>query len=126
EEATVSDFSTRQLEARSEEDSVVAEVPLVVLRRAIGRAGGTEPIARIERALRRAATLDLLRTASFTRALGDADVELLLDSARHVHVARGDSLYREGDTADAAYLVADGLLQAQTDDSGKPRVEAYL
>ena len=126
EEATVSDFSTRQLEARSEEESVVAEVPLVVLRRAIGRAGGTEPIARIERALRRAATLDLLRTASFTRALSEADLEVLLDAARHVHVARGDSLYREGDAADAAYLVADGLLQAQTDDGGKPRVEAYL
>jgi Fe-S-cluster-containing dehydrogenase component/CRP-like cAMP-binding protein len=126
EEATVSDFSTRQLEARCEEASVVAEVPLVVLRRAIGRGGGTESIARIERALRRAATLDLLRTASFTRSLSDADLELLLDAARHVHVARGDSLYREGDTADAAYLVADGLLQAQTDDHGKPRVEAYL
>ena len=84
EEATVADFGTRQLEARAEEDAVVAEVPLVVLRRALGRAGGAEPIARIERALRRAATLDLLRTASFTRRLADADLELLLDAAQHV------------------------------------------
>ena len=126
EEATVSDFSTRQLEARCEEDSVVAEVPLVVLRRAIGRGGGTESIARIERALKRAATLDLLRTASFTRALSDADIALLLDAARHVQVPRGEKLYGEGDLADAAYLVADGLLQAQTDDGGRPRIEAYL
>ncbi|MFO0736181.1 MAG: cyclic nucleotide-binding domain-containing protein [Labilithrix sp.] len=126
EEATVSDFSTRQLEARCEEECVVAEVPLIVLRRAIGRGGSTESMQRIERALRRAATLDLLRTASFTRSLGDADLELLLDAAKHVHVARGETLYREGDLADAAYLVADGLLQAQTDDGGKPRVEAYL
>lgn len=126
EEATVSEWSTRQLEARCEEESVVAEVPLVVLRRAIGRAGATEAMARIERALRRAATLDLLRTASFTRSLSDADLEVLLDAARHVHVARGDTLYREGDVADAAYLVADGLLQAQTDDGGRPRIEAYL
>lgn len=126
EEATVADFGTRQLEARAEEDAVVAEVPLVVLRRAIGRAGGTEPIARIERALRRAATLDLLRTASFTRTLGDGDLDLLLDAAQHVQVARGEALYRAGAVAEAAYLVADGLLQAQTDDDGKPRIEAYL
>jgi Fe-S-cluster-containing dehydrogenase component len=126
EEAIVAALSTRQLEARAETDAVVAEVPLVVLKRAIGRAGGAELMAKIERALRRAATLDLLRTSSFTRALSDADLELLLDAARHVHVARGEHVYREGDAATDAFLVADGLLQAQSDDDGKPRVEAYL
>ncbi|MBX3230967.1 MAG: cyclic nucleotide-binding domain-containing protein [Labilithrix sp.] len=125
EEATVAAFSTRQLEARCEEEAVVAEVPLVVLRRAVGRGGGAG-LERVERQLRRAATLDLLRTTSFTRALADADIEVLLDAAQHRHVPRGEHVYGEGDPPDAAYLVADGLLQAQTGDEGRPRVEAYL
>ncbi|HEY8075590.1 MAG TPA: cyclic nucleotide-binding domain-containing protein, partial [Labilithrix sp.] len=126
EEATVAQFATRQLDARCDEAGSIAEIPLVVLRRALGRAGAEEHTHRLERALRRAATLDLLRTTAFTSALPDRDVEILLDAARHVHVARGEHLFRAGDAADAAYLVADGLLQAQTDDDGKPRVEAYL
>ncbi|MDB4939178.1 MAG: Formate dehydrogenase beta subunit [Labilithrix sp.] len=126
EEATVVAFGVRQMEARCEEPSVVAEVPLTVLRRAIGRSGGGELATRLERALKRAATVDLLRTTSFTRALPERDIEVLLDAVRHVAVARGEHVYREGDTAASAYLVADGLLQAQSDDGGKPRVEAYL
>jgi Fe-S-cluster-containing dehydrogenase component/CRP-like cAMP-binding protein len=126
EEATVAAFSARQLEARCEAPSQIAELPLTVLRRAAGRAGGAEHMARVERALRRAATLDLLRTASFTRMLEARDLEILLDAARQVDVARGELVYREGDEAAEAFLVADGMLQAQTDDEGKPRVEAYL
>ena len=128
EEATVIAFGVRQMEARcdSREKAVLAEVPVTVLRRAIGRAGGGEVASRLERALKRAATADLLRTTSFTRSLPERDVEILLDAARHVEVPRGEHVYREGDVADHAYLVADGLLQVQTDDAGKPRVEAYL
>jgi Fe-S-cluster-containing dehydrogenase component len=128
EEATVVAFGVRQMEARSasRESTVVAEVPLTVLRRAIGRAGGGEIASRLERALKRAATVDLLRTTSFTRVLPERDLEVLLDAVRHVEVPRGEHVYREGDVAESAYLVADGLLQAQTDDGGKPRVEAYL
>ncbi|HVH46935.1 MAG TPA: cyclic nucleotide-binding domain-containing protein [Labilithrix sp.] len=126
EEATVFAFATRQLEARCEVDAVVAAVPLVVLKRAVGRAGGADLLAKVERALRRSATLDLLRTTTFTRALPEGDVEVLLDAARHLHVARGEHVYREGEAAGDAYLVADGLLQAQSSDDGKPRIEAYL
>jgi Fe-S-cluster-containing dehydrogenase component len=126
EEATVIAFGVRQMEARCEQTGAVAEVPLTVLRRAIGRAGGGELATRLERVLKRAATLDLLRTTSFTRALPERDIEVLLDAVRHVEVPRGDHVYREGDVAENAYLVADGLLQAQSEDGGKPRVEAYL
>lgn len=126
EEATVVAFGVRQMEARCEEAGVVAEVPLTVLRRALGRAGGGEVATRLERALRRAATLDLLRTTSFTGSLGERDVEILLDAAQHVNVGRGEHVYREGDEPAHAYLVADGLLQAQSDDEGHPRIEAYL
>lgn len=126
EEATVVPFGVRRMEARCETACIVAEVPLTVLRRAIGRAGGGELAARLERALKRAATVDLLRTTGFTRALPERDVEVLLDAVRHVEVARGAHVYREGDVAECAYVVADGLLQVQSDDAGKPRVEAYL
>ncbi len=126
EEATVVSFGVRQMEAQCDEAGTIAEVPLTVLRRAIGRAGGGEIATRLERSLKRAATLDLLRTTSFTRTLPERDIEILLDSLRHVEVARGEHVYREGDVADAAFLVADGLLQAQSEDDGKPRVEAYL
>ena len=128
EEATVVAFGVRQMEARSalREPALVAEVPLTVLRRAIGRAGGGEIASRLERTLKRAATVDLLRTTSFTRVLPERDLEVLLDAVRHVEVPRGEHVYREGEVAESAYLVADGLLQAQTDDRGKPRVEAYL
>jgi Fe-S-cluster-containing dehydrogenase component len=126
EEATVIAFGVRQMEARCVGDGRVAEVPLTVLRRAIGRAGGGELGARLERALKRAATVDLLRTTSFTRALPERDLEVLLDAAQHLEVPRGEHVYRQGDPPESAFLVADGLLQAQTDDDGKPRVEAYL
>ncbi|GAC1546790.1 MAG: hypothetical protein NVS3B10_10730 [Polyangiales bacterium] len=128
EEATVVAFGLRQMEARcgSRERTVVAEVPVAVLRRAIGRAGGGEVALRLERALKRAATVDLLRTTSFTRTLPVRDIEILLDAARHLEVPRGEHVYREGDVAAHAVLVAGGLLQVQTDDAGKPRVEAYL
>src|SRR5262249_51180247 len=132
EEAMVAAFarnptsSVRQLDARADEATVVAELPIVVLRRAVGRAGGAEVLERVERALRRAMTLDLFRTTSFTRALDDRDIEVLADAARHLHVARGEHVYREGEPAAEAFLIAEGLLQAQSDDDGKPRVEAYL
>jgi Fe-S-cluster-containing dehydrogenase component/CRP-like cAMP-binding protein len=126
EEAIVAAFSTRQLEARCESDAVVAEIPLVVLKRAVGRSGGADLMAKVERALRRGATLDLLRTTSFTRGLSRGDLEMFLDAARHLHVARGEHVYREGDVAADAFFVADGMLRAQTVDDGRPRVEAYL
>ncbi|MBX3188990.1 MAG: cyclic nucleotide-binding domain-containing protein [Labilithrix sp.] len=126
EEATVVDHGLRQMDAKCVARGSVAEVPLAVLRRALGRSGAAEFASRLERALRRAATLDLFRTTAFTRALPDRDLELLLDAAQHEKIARGDHVYREGDEAPGAYLVADGLLQAQSEDGGAPRVEGYL
>jgi len=126
EEATVTSFGARQMDARCDEPGQIAEVPIAVLRRALVRAGATELLSRLERALRRVATFDLLRSAAFTRALPDRDLELLLDAAQHVEVPRGGHVYREGDSSDHGYLVAQGILQAQSDDQGRLRVEAYL
>ncbi len=122
EEAIAARFSTRQLEARCERGATVAVVPLVVLRRAATRAGGAELLAKMERALRRASTLDLLRTASFSRDLAAGDLEVLLDATRHVHLERGEHLYRAADPAHEAFLVVDGLVQSR----GRTRIDAYL
>jgi CRP-like cAMP-binding protein len=126
EEAIVETFATRAFEARAEEKTRLAEIPVPVLLRAVGRGGDGEVVGRLERALRRAATFDLVRATSFGRRLSERELETLVDAVRHVHLARGEHLYREGDAPTEAFFVADGLLSAQTIDEGKPRVEAYL
>lgn len=126
EEAIVESFATRAFEARAEEKTRLAEIPVPVLLRAVGRGGEGEVVGRLERALRRAATFDLVRATAFGRRLGDRELETVVDAVRHVNLARGEYLYREGDDANEAFFVADGLLSAQTVDEGKPRVEAYL
>lgn len=125
EEAIVTTFATRAFSARAGARASIAEIPVAVLRRAAGRGDG-EVVERQRRALERAATLDLLRTTTFGRALSDRELDILLDAVRHVHLARGEHLYREGDPASDAFVVAGGLLSAQSTDDGKPRVEAYL
>jgi Fe-S-cluster-containing dehydrogenase component/CRP-like cAMP-binding protein len=126
EEAIVDTFSTRAFEARAEENTRLAEIPVPVLLRAVGRGGDGEVVGRLERALRRAATFDLVRATAFGRRLSDRELETVVDAVRHIHLARGEYLYRDGDASTEAFFVADGLLSAQTIDEGKPRVEAYL
>ena len=131
EESSLYAGGTRQMEAACEERSRVAEIPLTVFRRAIERSAGGESAgagvaARHERTLRRAATSDLLSTMSFTRDLASEDVEILLDVAEHVHLSRGEPLFREGENATHVYFIADGMLQVQTEDDERIRVRAYL
>ncbi|AKV01865.1 Formate dehydrogenase O beta subunit [Labilithrix luteola] len=126
EESIIGAFATRHSDARAREACTIAEIPVTVLRRAIGRSGGAELVERSERALRRSAAFDLLRASSFARSLGERDLEILVDAATHLHLGRGEFVYREGDAPEHACVVADGVLQAQSDDEGRPRVEAYL
>lgn len=104
EEATIASFPTRAGTARAATDSVVAEVPLVVLRRGAARSGGTELLSRTERSLRRAATMTLVRAAR--PGLASTSLAAIVDGARHVHVGRGESI--EG--RDEVFLVAAGLV----------------
>lgn len=126
EEGAAIAFSTRLLDATAIAASVVAEIPIVVLRRAATRAGAGELLARAERAMRRAATLDLLKTTALAPLLDAPTLERWLDAARHLQIARGEHVYRVGDPSKDAYFVADGMVQAQTVDDGKPRAFAYL
>ncbi|WP_437873644.1 cyclic nucleotide-binding domain-containing protein [Sorangium sp. So ce363] len=106
--------------------SVLAEIPVHLFRRAAGRSGKAEIAERLERALRRSATRDLLSTLAFTRDLDSDDVEILLDAVSHRHFERGQAIYRTGDPAAELWLIAEGMVQIQTEDGDRIHVRAYL
>ena len=95
EEGTLRAGGTRHMEAAALAATRVAEIPLGVFRRAVERASSNAEVAqRQERALRRAATRDLLRTIAFARHMPDSDVEVLLDAIEHVTLERCEALFR--------------------------------
>lgn len=124
EEATVG--TARRATAVALAPSTVAEIPVHIFRRAAARSGKTEVADKLERALRRSATRDLLGTLAFTRALDPEDVDLLLDTVSYRRFERGQSIYRQGDPASELWLVADGMVQIQTEDGDRLHVRAYL
>ena len=127
EEGSLRPGGTRHMDAAAIAPSRVAEIPLTVFRRALERgAGSAEIVLRQERALRRAATRDLLRTLAFARQVEAGELDTLLDAVQHVDLARGEPLFREGEAASHVYFVAEGMLQIQTEDDGKIRVRAYV
>ncbi|MCG8420325.1 MAG: patatin-like phospholipase domain-containing protein [Proteobacteria bacterium] len=66
-----------------------------------------------------------LRMAGYLRSLfGELDIEALTeieDSMTWVHVAGGEELFRQGDAADGAYIVAGGRLRVVVADAGSNR-----
>lgn len=124
EEAVVS--TERRAEAVAEAAAIVAEIPVHLFRRAVVRSGKAELADRLERAMRRAATRDLLKTVAILRDLDDATFDMLLDAVSYRSFERGQAIYREGDPADALWLVAEGRVQIQTEDDERVRVRAYL
>ena len=115
----------RRMTATAAEPSVIAEIPVTVYRRAVGRSG-TEVADQEQRILLRRATLDLLRTMAFTAELPDTDLGLVLDAVRYETFERGDHIYHEGDTAQHFYLIASGLVQLQNEEEESVHVCAYL
>ena len=124
EEATAG--AARRATAVALEPSVAAEIPVHLFRRAAVRSGKAEFAEKLERALRRSATRDLLGTLAFTRDLPPEDVDVLLDAVASRTFARGQAMYREGDPAAELWLVADGMVQIQTEEGGRLHVRAYL
>ncbi len=124
EEAVVS--TERRADATAEEPSLVAEIPVHLFRRAVVRSGKADLADRLERAMRRAATRDLLRTVAIARDLDDATFDMLLDAVGYRSFDRGQAIYRVGEPADALWLVVGGRVQIQTEDDARVRVRAYL
>ena len=106
--------------------SLVAEIPVHIFRRAAGRSGKAEIAERLERGLQRSATLDLLRTLAVTRDLPPRDLDVLLDAVSHRRVERGQTVYRQGDLGTELFLIAEGLVQIQSEDGDRVHVRAYL
>jgi Fe-S-cluster-containing dehydrogenase component/CRP-like cAMP-binding protein len=118
--------ATYRATARAHGEALVAELPVALVRRALVRAGDHQVAERFERRARRRATSELLATLSFTAQLGERDREILLDGAVHRELARGDVIYRVGEAPSHLWLVADGMVQLQTEDDERLRVRAYL
>jgi Fe-S-cluster-containing dehydrogenase component len=116
----------RRASAVAVERSTVAEIPVHIFRRAAARSGKAEIADRLERALTRSATRDLLGTLAFTRDLPPRDVDVILDAVTHRRMDRGQPVYRTGDAAAELYLIADGLVQIQTEEDDRLHVRAYL
>ncbi len=116
---------TRRVTATAIEASRVAEIPIAVLRRVTGRAGGRAS-DREWRYLTRAAGRDLLAASAFARHLSADDAELLLDGMRLERIERGARLYEPGDRADSAYLLLEGVVQIQREEAEQVSVRAYL
>jgi Fe-S-cluster-containing dehydrogenase component/CRP-like cAMP-binding protein len=124
EEATIGALRRATVIAR--ERAKVAEIPVHMFRRAAERSGKAEAADKLERILRRSATRDLLGTLALTRDLVADDIDLLLDAVAYRKLDRGQYVYRQGDVASDVWLVADGMIQMQTEDDGRLHVRAYL
>ena len=124
EEATLPGNS-RRMTAVAAEPVVVAEIPVSVYRRAVGRSGA-DVADQEQRYLRRRATEDLLKTMAFTADLPALDMGLVLDAVRYETFKRGERIYGVGDLADRFYMIASGLVQLQTEDDERIHVRAYL
>jgi Fe-S-cluster-containing dehydrogenase component/CRP-like cAMP-binding protein len=124
EEATLPG-GARRMTATAAEPTQVAEIPVGVYRRAVGRSGA-EIADQEQRYLRRRATEDLLKTMAFTADLSPVDVGLVLDAVRYEAFKRGERIYGAGDLSTHFYMIASGLVQLQTEDDERVHVRAYL
>ncbi|MCA9707097.1 MAG: cyclic nucleotide-binding domain-containing protein [Myxococcales bacterium] len=115
----------RRMTATAVEPTQVAEIPVQVYRRAVGRSGAAVADQE-QRFLRRRATQDLLRTLAFTAELSEDDIGLVLDAITYETFSRGDRIYGVGDIAHRFYLIASGLVQLQTEEEDRIHVQAYL
>jgi CRP-like cAMP-binding protein len=108
--------------ARAAAGTRVAELPAAVARRVLARRAESGQESRELRYLVRAAARDLLASSALGRDLDAAELELLLDGVALERFGRGTELIHAGDRAEHIYVVAEGLLLVQRDQT----VQAYL
>lgn len=124
EEVTV--LARRTSTARALTVSRVVEIPVHLFRRAAVRSGRAELADKLERTLRRSAARDLLATMQLAQDLGQEGLDALLDAVTFLDVPRGQPVYRQGEPSTAMFVVADGMVQLQTEEDDRVRVRAYL
>lgn len=117
--------ASRRAEAVAVGPVVVAAIPVPLFRRAIGRAGGAEVAARLERTLRRGLVHDVLAASCLGRELDEGAIELAVDAATVRRVERGETVFDEGEPVRELLVLGEGLLQLQTSDGERVRVRGY-
>lgn len=123
-EAALAGLAPR-VEAVCLEPSEVLVWPASLFVRAATRAGEDSAAAIELSRLRRAAMLETLTLSVLHRCLSIEELPWLIDAARWLEVARGEPVYEAGDTADAVYVLAEGLVQLQTGTLDLPRISAH-
>jgi Fe-S-cluster-containing dehydrogenase component/CRP-like cAMP-binding protein len=105
--------------------TVVAEIPVPLFRRAIGRSGRAEVAERLERTLRRALVRDVLRASAIGNAVSGEALDALVDAAQTEQASRGQTVYEEGERALKVYVVGEGLVQLQSTEGDRVRIRGY-
>ncbi|MBL9021222.1 MAG: cyclic nucleotide-binding domain-containing protein [Myxococcales bacterium] len=124
EEVTV--LARRTATARAVTACAVVEIPVHLFRRVAVRSGRAELAEKLERTLRRSAARDLLATMQLAQDLGPEGLDALLDAVTFVDVPRGQPVYRQGEPSTAMFLLAEGMVQLQTEEEERVRVRGYL
>jgi Fe-S-cluster-containing dehydrogenase component/CRP-like cAMP-binding protein len=125
--------AARRTEAIAVGDVVVAEIPVALFRRALGRlegradgaAAGHALAERLERTLRRGLVHDVLAASCLGRELDDDAIDVLVDAASVRRIERGEVAFEEGEPARDLLVLGEGLLQLQTTDGERVRVRGY-
>ncbi|HSQ67534.1 MAG TPA: cyclic nucleotide-binding domain-containing protein [Polyangiaceae bacterium] len=125
EEAAARPHASRRADAVCERDARVAALPAPLLRRVIARGGQGDVGRRAQRWLVRALASDALRVADFAGDLPARERDVLLDAGRAVELRRGDALFRQGDLAEDAFFLVEGILQLVAEEGEVRRVIAY-
>jgi Fe-S-cluster-containing dehydrogenase component/CRP-like cAMP-binding protein len=121
EEALVFAFGSRVGSARCDEAAAVVALPSALLRRVWQRAGTGGHVAKITRAMTRSAMRDSLLASPLR--LDPETLEVVLDGARLLEVARGDVILRPHETRRGLFVVIEGVVRLE---SQTGQVQAHL
>lgn len=126
EEAMVRRGFARRTGARSVTRARVVGIPASVYRRLRGRAGGVSTSTSWEHELWQSAARDVLLASSLARVLDARRIGTAARAAVHRQLARGETLFVQGDPCGDAMIVADGMVSLESETEGRVRIEAYL
>jgi Fe-S-cluster-containing dehydrogenase component len=104
----------RTTRARARGPSSLIEVPVVALERILARGGAAALLARESAVARRQALVALLLETPFGQALDEGALEAFVARLREAPLARGTRLFEANEPANAAYVVATGLVELVT------------
>lgn len=106
--------------------AIVVEIPIHLFRRAIVRSGRADLADKMERTLRRGAARDAIGGTPLSQSLNEEGIEAVVDAVTFHTFARNQPIYRAGDASVGLFVVVDGLVQIQTEEDERIRVQGYV